>query len=93
MTATKLILALFTVSASVWAQGNLGGLTGTVTDNTNASVPDAKLTLTSDQTNEVYTVNADSAGVFTFRGVQPGTYRLETEKQVLRNQFRNTCAS
>jgi hypothetical protein len=81
MTARKLILALFTVSTSVWAQGNLGGLTGTVTDNTNASVPDAKLTLTSEQTNEVYTVNADSAGVFTFRGVQPGTYRLEIEAQ------------
>jgi len=39
------------------------------------------LTLTSEQTNEVYTVNADSAGVFTFRGVQPGTYRLEIEAQ------------
>ena len=80
-TTKKLIFALSMVSVGAWAQGNLGGLTGTVTDTSSASVPDAKLKLTSGQTNAAYTVTADSAGVYTFRGLQPGSYRLEVEKQ------------
>ena len=42
-----------------FAQGNLGGFTGTVVDTSKASVPDAKLTLTSYQTNSVHSVVAD----------------------------------
>lgn len=67
-----------------FAQGNLGGFTGTVVDTSRASVPDARLTFTSSQTNSVYSAVSDSVGVYTLRGVPPGTYRLEVEKQGFR---------
>jgi hypothetical protein len=68
------------VAAGAFAQGNLGGLTGTVVDTSNASVADATLTLTSNQTNSVHSAVADSAGVYTIRGLQPGSYRLDVQK-------------
>jgi hypothetical protein len=77
----KQVFGLGFLAVAAWAQGNLGGLTGTVTDTSSAGVPDAKLTLTSGQTNAVFTATADSAGVYTFRSLPPGTYRMEIEKQ------------
>ncbi len=76
----RLLLAA-AACASLWAQGNLGGLTGTVTDSSGAAVPDAALKLTNVQTNATSSVTADSSGVYNFRAVQPGAYRLEVEKQ------------
>ena len=54
------VVAVF--AAAAFAQGNLGGFTGTVIDTSSASVPDAKLTLTSDQTNSVYSVRIRRSG-------------------------------
>ncbi|MGH9626872.1 MAG: carboxypeptidase regulatory-like domain-containing protein, partial [Bryobacteraceae bacterium] len=71
--------AVFAVCA--FAQGNLGGLTGTVVDTSRAAVPQAKLTLISVQTNSVYSAVSDPTGVYTIRSVPPGTYRFEVEKQ------------
>lgn len=72
-----LTLVLATIA---FAQGNLGGLTGTVVDTSRASVPEARLALTSVQTNSVYSATSDATGVYTIRGVPPGTYRLDVEK-------------
>ncbi|MEP6538755.1 MAG: carboxypeptidase-like regulatory domain-containing protein [Bryobacteraceae bacterium] len=68
------------LATSVFAQGNLGGLTGTVADSSNAAVAEVKVTLTSAQTNSSSSVTADSAGTYNFRGLPPGQYRLEAEK-------------
>ena len=80
-----MVLRFFVVAcafvAPAFAQGNLGGFTGTVVDTSNASVPEAKLTFTSNQTNSVHSVVADAEGVYTIRGLTPGTYHLEVEKQ------------
>ena len=65
------LLAL-ALAASAFAQGNLGGITGTVADTSNAAVPEVKLTLTSTSTNTSVSVTADSSGVYSFRGIQPG---------------------
>ena len=72
-------LLLLTVSA--FAQGNLGGVTGTVADTSNAAIPDVKITLINTQTNAALSTAANSSGVYSFRGLQPGVYKLEAEKQ------------
>ena len=69
------------MAVSAFAQGNLGGVTGTVADTSNAAVSEVKMTLISIQTNSSYTVLADGAGTYNFRGLPPGLYRLDAEKQ------------
>src|SRR3954451_23757647 len=60
-------VVVFAVSS--FAQGNLGGFTGTITDTSRASVADARLTLTSYQTNSVHSAVADSEGAYAIRGL------------------------
>ena len=79
------VVALLALTAlSAFAQGNLGGLTGVVADTSSAVVPEVKITLTSEQTNVSHSVMADTSGVYSVRGLQPGTYRLEAEKSGFR---------
>src|SRR4051812_43026316 len=91
-----MVLRFFVVAcalvASAFAQGNLGGFTGTVVDTSKASVAEAKLTFTSYQTNSVHTVVADSDGVYTIRGLTPGAYRLEVEKQGFKKYLQENVA-
>lgn len=70
----------FSGAALGWAQGNLGGITGTVTDASGAVVPDVEIVLRNLETNEVRTTRASESGVYLFRGLPPGSYRLEAEK-------------
>lgn len=67
----------FTLGA--FAQGNLGGLTGTITDSSGSTIPDVTLTLQNIQTNAVSRATSDSGG-YAFRALPPGLYRLEAEK-------------
>ena len=76
----RVLLPLF-MAVAAFAQGNLGGVTGTVEDTSNAAVSEVKMTLTSIQTNSSYTAVADSSGTYNFRGLPPGLYRLDAEKQ------------
>jgi hypothetical protein len=55
--------------------GNGSSITGTVTDQTQAVVPDAKAELVN-QAKEKLEVQSDDKGVFTFKGLKPGTYTL-----------------
>ncbi len=64
----------------MWAQGNLGGLTGNVTDSSGALIPEAMVSVRSLETNAASSTTATSSGVYAFRGLQPGLYRLEAEK-------------
>lgn len=57
-----LVLLLFT-PATVHAQG-LSGMTGTVTDETGAVIPDAKVTVTNTATNVVHTAVTTSEGTY-----------------------------
>jgi len=63
----------------IFAQSNLGNLTGTVTDPSNAIVSGAKITLTPAQGGEPKTTTTNQQGVYDLRGVEPGTYNLSVE--------------
>jgi len=61
------------------AQG-LSGMTGTITDQSGASVPDAKVTVLNKNTNVVRTSTTSSQGSFFITDLIPGTYSVKVEK-------------
>src|ERR1700722_13940203 len=71
--------ALLTVQAK--AQTLYGSVVGTVTDNTGAAVPGAKVVITGIHTNDSPTVVSGSAGVYTISPVPPGSYQVNITKE------------
>lgn len=65
---------------SLMAQGTTSRVTGTVTDNSGAVVPGARVTLVSSGSERGLTTTTNSAGVFLFDLIQAGTYTLSVEK-------------
>ena len=81
---TALIAAVVMVIAPrmAWSQStSTGTITGVVTDNTNAIVPDATVTLTLKSTGAVRTTTTNNEGHYVFVDVDPGTYDIKVEKQ------------
>lgn len=71
-------VVLFTFLAS--AQGTDAVVTGTVLDPTGAAMPAASVTALNTDTGVPKTVQSDSAGVYEFPALPPGTYVLSAEK-------------
>ncbi len=67
-------IALFAPLAH--AQQTLGGLTGTVTDTSGASVPATTVTIVSDQTKLTRTANTNETGVYSFVDLPIGNYTI-----------------
>ena len=63
--------------ALVRAQSTNASLSGTVTDPTGATIPDAKLTLTSEDTATVSNFTTTPNGLYTFGNLTVGTYDLQ----------------
>ena len=70
-----LCLALLSPIA-LFAQRDLGTLTGTVTDSTGAVVPAAKILITEQSTGVKDAVEADSSGTYVRPLLKPGTYSV-----------------
>ena len=73
-----LCLALL-CSATLFAQRDLGTLTGTVTDTTGSVVAGAKILITEQATGVKNAVESDSSGTYVRPLLQPGTYTVEVE--------------
>lgn len=73
-----LVLFLVTLSVRSFGQDTTATLSGTVTDQSGAAVPGAKLTLTNQATGFQQSFNSDETGGFTFRNLTPGKYDLST---------------
>src|SRR5580698_1457789 len=73
------LLSLF--SAAAWSQTTVsqGSIQGTVTDQTNAVVPDAVITITSHTTGQTVTVKTSSAGAYSSGGLPVGDYQLRVQ--------------
>src|ERR1019366_10513043 len=72
-----LIVLMFVGSAP--AQILTGTLTGTVTDSTDAVVPNAAITVTSLTNGQVFKEKTDASGVYTVNALQNGFYKIEAE--------------
>jgi hypothetical protein len=73
------LLVLLALPAAALAQGDLGALTGLVTDPTGRSVPGTLITVTNIATGISSTAKTSDAGYYRVP-VLPGTYRVEAEK-------------
>ena len=63
------------------AQVDTGGVTGTVTDQSGAVVPGAKITLTNNATSVTETTESTATGTYSFSGMRPATYTLRAEQR------------
>src|ERR1017187_494992 len=76
-----LVLVFATVA---FAQRDLGTITGTVTDQQGAVVPNVKITITEVATGLVYNVVTAADGAYTRPALKPGTYTIAAEAQGFR---------
>ena len=71
-----ILLAFMLGSESANAQVLYGSITGTVTDQSGAVVPNAIITLTNQETAEKRNATADGSGGYSLLDVLPGTYTI-----------------
>ena len=74
------LLAVLTLSLSLYGQSTYGTVDGTVTDPSGATIADAQVTLTNVGTQEKRTQPSGGAGLYQFVNVTPGNYKLEIQK-------------
>ena len=72
---------VLSASLSAWAQSTVGtgSIQGTVTDQTGAVVPSAKVTITNKATAAMIHLTASSAGNYSSGPIQPGDYEVRVE--------------
>lgn len=74
------VLAISTLACvAMFAQRDLGTITGTVTDSTGAAVASAKLKITEQATGIVSTAETDDSGTYIRPLLKPGNYTIEVE--------------
>jgi hypothetical protein len=71
--------AIFLFAASVWGQSYTGSIRGTITDNTKAAVPGAKITATDIDRRVDYATVADSMGRYILPTLPAAQYTLSVE--------------
>ena len=77
---------LFVITAA-FGQTGQGALTGVVKDGQGAVVPKAQIVLTGNETGVKLTTATDSAGLFSFRSLNPGTYSLNIAGSGFQNEM------
>ncbi len=85
----RLMGLVLVLGAVAWAQTDRGAITGTVTDQSGAVVPEAKVKATHVNTNAVRTTTASAAGDYTIPTLQAGTYRIEIEAKGFKTLVQN----
>src|SRR5258708_2540277 len=73
------ILATLLITGAM-AQTTSGTITGTITDQSGAIVPGAKITLIDDATKDQRETVGSDSGEFVFAAVRPSTYTITVEK-------------
>jgi hypothetical protein len=76
--ACAILLAILFVTP-VWAQIDVGGVTGTVKDPSGGVVPGAQLTLTNQATGVAQKTRSTSTGSYVFEAVPVGSYTLKAD--------------
>src|SRR5690348_7110200 len=71
-----LTLACLWLTMPAFGQTDQGAITGVVTDQTGAAIPNAQVTLTSNDTGLVLTQTTSGSGVYTFSPVKIGSYKI-----------------
>ncbi len=80
LSGTLLLLSASLVPSGLRAQVLYGSLVGNVTDQSEAAVPGARITATSEATNQIRTAIADSGGAYSLPALPPGVYTLRVSQ-------------
>jgi hypothetical protein len=78
----RLTISLFSLllaATLAFGQRDLGTITGTISDQQGAAVPNAKVTLKNDETGVTYDTVTNDAGSFTRPALNPGNYSVTVE--------------
>jgi len=70
------LAALATLTASLYAQGLTGSISGSIADQSGSPVPGAEITLNNIGTGQNRSVQSDATGGFVFTQLLPSTYKL-----------------
>ena len=81
MVLSATLLIALSIPAVLEAQTATGQITGSVTDSTGAVVPDAKVSLTNQQTGLTRETTSNESGAYTFPTLPVGIYTVSAEKQ------------
>ncbi len=76
---------LLALSAPIFGQGERATITGTITDSTKATIPDAHVVLRNVATNVNTRTTTNAAGLYFITSIPPGTYELTVEKSGFRS--------
>src|SRR6266550_162559 len=74
------IVVLALTPPAGWSQNVYGTIAGTVTDTSGAAVAEATVALTNLENGGKQSMTTDTSGYYTFVNIQPGRYKLESEK-------------
>src|SRR5215470_721457 len=88
MTALWFTSSLFLSALGLFAQTTSTEVLGTVTDQTGAIVPGAKITLLRTQTGERRTSVSDGSGNYSFPLIEIGEYTVTVEMQGFKSQVK-----
>ena len=77
---TALLVACALLSTTLAHAQYRASIQGVVTDPQGAVVPDATVTLTNQETNQVSTTTTDAAGLYNFNALPPSRYTMKVEK-------------
>lgn len=80
------LLACFCILSPGAVAQYRAGIQGVVLDSQGNTIADATVTLTNNDTNKNTQINSDSAGVYNFLSLPPGSYTLEAEKAGFKKQ-------
>src|SRR5438552_11327714 len=75
---------LLLASPALIGQGERATITGTVTDASRATIPDANIVLRNVATNVTTRTTTNTAGLYFITSIPPGTYELTVEKNGFR---------
>ena len=75
----RAVLLAFVAVACLFAQRDLGTITGTVTDPQGGAVANARVLIIEDATGLAYETQTDQSGVYTRPTLKPGTYTVSIE--------------
>jgi len=78
---------------ATWCQVLYGSVVGNVRDATGAAIPDAAITLTNKETNQVRTTTTNAEGVFNVPNLQSGTYEVRATKVGFRPAAENVAVT
>ena len=75
----KILLGMALCCAIAWSQTSTGSIRGTITDSTNAAVPNAKVTATDVDRGVDYPTQTDASGRYILPTLPPAQYTLAVE--------------